>query len=261
MEITFNKYKYLNYNLDFTIKKNEITGILTTNTNTMLNILNLSIPGNRTVYINNQKPLKKDLPKYQKEIEYITKNFTEINNSVKTYLEKIIIEKQIEIKDLKKKIEGSLKIIGLPLSILNKNINELSISEKKLLQISAALLSNPKVLILEEPFINLDNINVKKILYIINKLKDQYSKSIVLISSNSTTLYKYTTKIVIIKNNEVLLTGNTKDIFHQVAYLKRNKIDLPLSILITNKATEEKKIHLDYHSDIRDLIKDIYKHV
>ncbi len=261
MEIAFNNYKYLNYNLNFIIKEKEITGILGSDTNTLLNIINLNIPGNRTVYINKEKPLKKDIPKFQKEIEYVEKIFTEANYSVKAYLENIIIEEQIEVKDIKRKIEGSLKIVGLSFDKLDYKINDLSISEKKLIQIAGSLLSNPKVIILEEPFINLDNNNMKKIIYLLNKLKDQYKKSIVIISKNSNILYKYTTKIIIIKNNEVLLTGNTKDIFHQVTYLKRNKIELPLSVLITHKAKEEKKIHLDYHSDIRDLIKDIYKHI
>lgn len=50
----------------------------------------------------------------------------------------------------------SLKIVGLSEKYLNRKINTLSKSELKLIQIAVALLSNPEVLLFDEPLIGLD---------------------------------------------------------------------------------------------------------
>ena len=44
-------------------------------------------------------------------------------------------------------------------------------------------------------------------------------------------------------------------------FLKRNKFDIPDIVMFTYKAKKDKKVKIDYHQDIRDIIKDIYKHV
>ena len=43
--------------------------------------------------------------------------------------------------------------------------------------------------------------------------------------------------------------------------MKRNKIDIPEIIEFTYLAKKQKNVKIDYHKDIRDIIKDIYKHV
>ena len=62
-------------------------------------------------------------------------------------------------------------------------------------------------------------------------------------------------------NDKILKEGNTFDILTNVNYLKKNKIDIPDIVEITYLALKNKKVKIDYHKDIRDIIKDIYKHV
>ena len=176
-------------------------------------------------------------------------------------MEFIIKYYKLTIKDPNKKILDSLKIVGLSNDYLEKNITSLSNSELKLIQLAISLLSNPDIILLDEPFINLDTKNEKKILVLLNKLKDHYKKTIVIASHDSNMLYKYTSKIIIIKNNKILIEGKTKEVYEKVAYLIRNKIEIPDIVMFTYKAKHDKNIHIDYHRDIRDLIKDIYKHV
>ena len=44
-------------------------------------------------------------------------------------------------------------------------------------------------------------------------------------------------------------------------YIKRNGYKVPEIVQFTYKAIKKKKVKIDYHKDIRDIIKDIYKHV
>jgi hypothetical protein len=59
----------------------------------------------------------------------------------------------------------------------------------------------------------------------------------------------------------ILIEGNTKEVYEKVDFLKENRIPLPEIVEFTYSAKKQKKAKIDYHRDIRDLIKDIYKHV
>ena len=99
-----------------------------------------------------------------KRISIIREDFESISfkSTIYEYMNYEIENKNIVLKNDLKKINDSLKIVGLNKLSLDRNINTLSESEKKLLQLAIALLSNPEVLIFEEPFNKLDLKNEKK---------------------------------------------------------------------------------------------------
>ena len=55
--------------------------------------------------------------------------------------------------------------------------------------------------------------------------------------------------------------GDTKEVYKNVKFLKDNAFDIPESVMFTYNANNKKNIKLDYLQDIRDTIKDIYKHI
>lgn len=171
-----------------------------------------------------------------------------------------IERRNLEVKDYKKKIKDSLKIVGLDIE-LDRSINTLSYSEKKLLQIAIELLENPDTLIFIEPFRGLDLFNIKKLMRLFRKLIDKYNKTIIFISDNSDILYKNTDYILIYKNNKLIKQGETKKVFEDVEFLKKNKINIPEIVDFTYLVKTKYNVKIDYHRDIRDIIKDIYKHV
>ena len=44
-------------------------------------------------------------------------------------------------------------------------------------------------------------------------------------------------------------------------FLKKNRINITKIVEFTYLAKKKKNIKIDYHKDVRDIIKDIYKHV
>ena len=90
-----------------------------------------------------------------KRISIIREDFESISfkSTIYEYMNYEIENKNIVLKNDLKKINDSLKIVGLNKLSLDRNINTLSESEKKLLQLAIALLSNPEVLIFEEPYL------------------------------------------------------------------------------------------------------------
>lgn len=190
-------------------------------------------------------------------------------NSLNKYFQKTVYEamyydirsREIILKDPKKKILDSLKIVGLPEKILDHNLKILSSSERALVQLAMALLSNPDILWIEEPFLYLDKTNKKKLILLFRRMTEQYHKTIVWISEDVDMLYQYTKHISIIQNNKIIGEGITKEVMTQADKLKKNKIPLPEMVELTDLIKAKKNISIDYHRDIRDIIKDIYKHV
>ena len=247
MEISQKEYKLENKQLSFTVKSKKITGIYTNDKIKLLEITNF----------------KRDMIPNKQKIAIIQEKMDSYIEKMKVYeaMYYEIRKKEISLKDPSKKVKDSLKIVGLNYDYLNRDIRSLSSSETKQLSLALALLSNPNIIIITEPFINYDKETEKKIWLLIQKMRDQYGKTFIFISNDENMLYKYTNHLIIIKNSKVLLEGNPLDIFKKNEYLKKNSIEIPEIIELTYLAKTKKNAKIDYHKDVRDIIKDIYKHV
>ena len=139
------------------LEERQINGI----TGNQLNqIEDLLLFNSKDIIVNHKKIEGKDKYRIQKEIEVI-EEYLEIDNNYKNiydWLWNEIKKKEIYPKNIVKKIKDAVKIVGLEEELLERGLMECSNSEKKLLQLSCALLSNPEILILKEPFKSLDMI-------------------------------------------------------------------------------------------------------
>ena len=263
MEIKVTDYHLNSGIYQFTIKDKTINGITGSNQQDLLEILTLKHKYKGKITINNQELLEEDINSYKKKIVLIKEQIEKDYYNTKVYecMYQEIKRKKLGICDPKKSIIDSLKVVGLDISYLNRNIKELSTSEKKLIQISLAFLSNPEVIIMEEFIQKLDLKIEKYIMLLLEKIVEYYDKTIVIISNNTDFLYQYTSHIIITKKEEVLVEGKTEDVLQRVDFLKRNGIRVPEKVEWTYIAKKEKNAKIDYHKDVRDMIKDIYKHV
>ena len=227
--------------IDINIKEKTITGIITdTKEDIIENIKNKSI---QKVGIVRE--------------DYLSSNFL---IKVYEYMYYEIRRKRLILKNPKKKIEDSLRIVGLDNTYLNRNVNSLSSSEKILVILAIVLLSNPDIIILTDLFKYFDKTKEKRLVSLLEKIRDDYNKTIILINDDNEVLYKYTSKLIIKKNN-LFIEGDTNKLFQRVDFLHKNNIKVPEIIELTHLIKKKKKIKLEYHKDVRDNIKDIYKHV
>ncbi len=232
MEIKKNK-------LIVNLNDNEINGIITDDKELIISLLNE----------------KDKVSIIREDFEY---NYFDI--TIYDYMNGEIEKRNLVLKDKAKKIIDSLKIVGLNKIDITRCVITLSESEKKLLQIAISLLSNPNIIVFEEPFNKLDTKNQKRLIIFFQMIKEKYNKTIIFITNNSEILYKYADYVVIIKNNKVISNGK-KEIFEDVDLLTTNGVSIPEIVEFTYKAKKKYNIKIDYHNDIRDIIKDIYKHV
>ena len=97
----------------------------------------------------------------------------------------------------------------------NKRIETYSAGMKKKISFSAAIIHNPELLILDEPFEGLDPIS-SKIIQDNLKLMVQNGTTIFLTSHNLNLVEKLCTEIAIIHNGELILQSPTKNIRNRI---------------------------------------------
>ena len=149
-----------------------------------------------------------------------------------------------------------LEDFNLTKDFINKEIMDLSHSEQRLLKYILLVISDKKIIVIDEPFMDLDYENKKRIILLLNRLKK--NKTIIIGSIDSNIIYPICKKILFINNNEYYY-GDAID-FSNKDLLKKYHIampDLVKFVLLAN--TKNKKIK--YSKDIRDLIKDVYRNV
>ena len=166
MELKLNKvsYKDILKNINYEFEEWKITSIIASSGSgkTILSYLISKI----------EKPTEGEVTNTftGREIGYIFQNAEEsfIFNTVREELIFGLRKYNYKINEIEKRINDSLKMVGLPLEYLDRSPFELSSGEKELLSIAVVLSFNPKLIIIDDPTIYLDN---KREEYLIKLLK------------------------------------------------------------------------------------------
>ncbi len=249
--------------INLAIESNKITGITGDNKSILCEIIDdIKSFNTGEIFLGDISYTKENLKTIRNKVAMIRQNPSDqfFTNNPKDEIMFLTSRLSYKAKDINKKINQALEMVGLNNNILNKNLDELTIGEKKLFQIAISLIYNPDVIIFDEAFVLLDRINQKRIIKLIKALKNKYNKTIIISSNDINLLYEITDNIVILRKNKVLLQGITSDTYQDINTLKDKNIDIPDLVKFTMLA-KAKKVKLSYHRDILDLIKDVYKHV
>lgn len=152
-----------------------------------------------------------------------------------------------------------IKLLGEQNDFFNRRIDELSTTEKIYLNILRNISKLEKIIIFKDLFLGLDLNNQKNLIKVINYLKE-LDCIVIICSSDVNVLYRYS-DYSILSANTLIHFDTTDEIYINVGYLIKHNFEVPTLSYITYKAKEEKNVKLFYSKDVRDIIKDIYKHV
>lgn len=152
-----------------------------------------------------------------------------------------------------------IKLFGYTNDFLGREINKLSVTEKIVLNILRNIAKLEEIVVFKNIFLGLDLNNQKSIIKVINYLKE-LNYIVIICSDDVDVLYKYS-DYSIIGTKTIIKYDETDKIYTDVSYLTKHKLSVPTLSYITYKAKEDKKVKLFYSKDVRDIIKDIYKHV
>lgn len=247
----------ININFDF----NKVYGIIGSNEiekTTLLELIDgLIKPSIGNVIINKEEVYKNR--KLKKRIGYVFKFSEEqiFESTVKKEIEFSLINFNMK----KNKLEEVLELVGLSKDYINKKTVELSSGEKRLLSIASVLVYNPDIILFDNPTIGLDKNKKNKILKLIRDLKNEYNKTIFIISNDIDFLYQLCDEFVVIDNGEIIINGEPNFIYNEKDIIKQYNIEVPNILNFEKLVRENKKIKLMHSTTINDLIKEVYRNV
>ena len=198
-----------------------------------------------------------------REMGYIFQNAEEsfIFNSVREEIIFGLRRYNYKTDNLNKRIEDSLKMVELPLEYLDRSPFALSSGEKELLAIAVVIALNPKLIIIDDPTIYLDNKREEYLIKLLKKLKTSYNKTIIIFSSDMEFILKVTDNYLLLKNGKISSKGTSKELILATDKVKKAGVEVPKIIDFINTVEKKKNINLEPTFDIKELMKDIYRNV
>ena len=163
------------------------------------------------------------------------------------------------VKSIEKHVSDALLMVGLDDSYLNRNPFTLSSGEMRKVAIASILAFNPKVVILDEPTIGLDNQSKKNLIKIIKLLKNRYKKTVIIVSNDTDLLLQIADHVVLLDKGKIIYDNNKYEVFKQD--LEKYGLKRPKIIEFEQMVLEKKNIKIGYRDDINDLMKDVYRYV
>ena len=198
-------------NISFEVKKGEIFGLLGVNgagkTTTFRMIMNLISPSSGSISFNNKK------------IDYDVTDKIGFLTEERSLLTKLTVKEQmlyygalksLDEKTILERLDKLLKKFEIE-DYKDRKINTLSKGNQQKVQFISAIINEPELLILDEPFSGLDPINVDMFIDVINELKE--NGTIIIFSSHQmNNVELFCEKLLILNHGKTIIQGNLKDI-------------------------------------------------
>ena len=204
--------------ISFKIDDGEVVGFLGPNgagKSTTMNMITGYIEPTAGRIIVNGFDINQKSKQAKKQIGYMPENVPlYLELTVKEFISYMADLKLVKRKEKKEEIERVLKATGLE-EVKGKLIRNLSRGYRQRVSLAGALVGNPPILILEEPTVGLDPIQVKEIRILIKELGKKHT---ILISSHILAeISQMCNKIIIINKGKIMRTDKMSNIEEEVA--------------------------------------------
>ncbi|MHA7965647.1 ABC transporter ATP-binding protein [Paenibacillus sp. CAU 1782] len=117
-------------------------------------------------------------------------------------------------QQLDKVIDGLLEDVGLPSAFKHRYPKELSGGQCQRVGIARALAAEPSIIVCDEPTSALDMTIQAQILDLLKSLQQRKGLSYLFIAHGLEVIYSVSHRVIVMKNGEVVESGETKEIFH-----------------------------------------------
>ena len=215
-------------NVSFVLHQEEIVGILGRNgagkTTTFRMIIGMIRPDSGAVAFDGQDITH--LPMYKRAhrgIGYLSQERSDFRRlTVWQNLQAVLETRGLRRSERKRLAEQLLDQYGL-LKLRNQRAETLSGGERRKLEISRALCTNPKLILLDEPFSGVDPIAVEDLQREVKRLKEEFRKSVLITDHNVPQTLKVCDRAVIIDEGRKLAEDAPRGIINnpqvKAAYL------------------------------------------
>ena len=209
------------YDINLKIKPSEFVAIIGPNgagKTTLLETINGLldyISGEGFVF---RKEIKKNKSQIRKEIGYLVQNF-EIDPLAPFLCKDIVMSGRtgkigtfrFTTKKDWDKIWYSMGLVGM-IDFANRPIGKLSGGEFQKILLARALAQQPKMLLLDEPFSNLDLASRMQIETLLNRIHERHNITIIMVSHDLRKIPSRCSRVVVLDKGKIVLDGNKENV-------------------------------------------------
>ena len=221
--------------ISFEINKGEIVGFLGQNgagKTTIMRILTSYLPVTSGKVTIAGKEVSKNSLAIRKKIGYLPETPPLYSNmTVRDYLKFAAQLKNVPVKQQRIQIDKVIESCSLQ-SVQRKTIDILSRGYKQRVGIAQAIINDPQVLILDEPTIGLDPVQIIQVRNLIKSL--EYERTVILSTHILSEIQQIAQRVLIIKSGEIIVNEtlenlvkefgtNLEDIFLRLHSVKENQ--------------------------------------
>ena len=163
---------------------------------------------------------------------------------------------EIPVKDYQNRLKELVDLLGVE-EKLNVQVRRLSLGERMKMEIIAALLHNPKIVLLDEPTIGLDVVAQSKIREFVKYYNQQYRTTFLITSHYMHDIEALSKRVFVIHEGKSLYDGNFDELINKVN--PRRKLQFEFSVIpngnILKKLTSKYNFKLDdtfLHAELPD---------
>lgn len=146
------------------------------------------------------------------------------------------LRKKYKSEDIEKIVKDKLKVVGLE-GIENKYPHELSGGMQKRVSFARAIVTNPEVILYDEPTAGLDPVTSTVIENYINTLKKEINATSIIVTHQLSTIMGCADKVIMFYDGKIVFTGTPKELItSDNPYAKQfinASIEGPMKMLMT----------------------------
>lgn len=175
-------------------------------------------------------------PEYQLFAETV---FEDVAFGLRNFFPKITQE-QIE-----EKVKNAISLVGLDYEkVKDKSPFELSGGQKRRVAIAGVIVSEPEVLVLDEPVAGLDPVGKREFINLLHQLHSTFVKTIIIVSHDMDLVAENCTKVAVFSKGKIEMQGTPKEIFSDYEKVVSLGLDLPVTAKL-ERALKEKGVVVD----------------
>lgn len=139
----------------------------------------------------------------------------------------------------------SCELVNIPKDIYDKSPFALSGGQMRRVAIAGVLASNPDILVLDEPTVGLDPLGKRELLQLLEDIRKETHKTIVVISHDMDIVAKHATRVIVLSNGEIVFDGKPKALFNDPIVINKYSLDLPNSAKLASELKLKGLINFD----------------
>ena len=130
-------------------------------------------------------------------------------------------------EEISVRVRRAMEAVGLPASVASKSPFELSGGQKRRVALAGIVAMQPEVLVLDEPTAGLDPVGREEMFNMIRALHDTYGTTIVLVTHSMEDAARVASRLIVMREGRLLLSGGPADVFAQAELLERSGLTVP----------------------------------